>query len=57
MFLQTSGDVAVLGECPLIESFAFPLENKSLAEFLDFERLGNRFSGPFLAFAHGRLFR
>ena len=47
MFLQTSGDVAVLGECCLIESFAFPVENKSLAEFLNFERPANRFSGPF----------
>src|SRR5271167_4259693 len=27
--------------------FAFPVEDKSLAEFLDFERPGNRFSGPF----------
>ena len=47
MFLQTSGDVAVLGECRLVESFALPVENKSLAELLDFERPGNRFSGPF----------
>ena len=46
MFLQTSGDVAVLGECRLIESFAFPVENKILAELLDFERPGNPFSGP-----------
>ena len=48
MFLQTSGDVAVLGECRLIESFALAVENKSLAEFLNFERPANRFSGPFL---------
>src|SRR6266481_5702923 len=40
MFLQTSGDVAVLGKCRLIESFALPVENKSLAELLDFERPG-----------------
>src|SRR5271165_4729737 len=42
MFLQTPGDVAVLGECRLIESFAFPIEDKSLAELLDFKRPGNR---------------
>ena len=54
MFLQTFGDVAVLGECRLIESFAFPVENKSLAEFLDFERPGNRFSGPFSVRHDGR---
>jgi hypothetical protein len=47
MFLHTSGDAAVLGECRLIESFAFPVEDKSLAEFLDFERPGIRLSGPF----------
>jgi hypothetical protein len=45
MFLQTSGDVAVLGECRLIESFTSPVEHKSLAELLYFERPGNRFSG------------
>jgi len=47
MFLQTFGDVTVLGECRLIKSFAFPVENKSLAELLNFERPGNWFSGPF----------
>jgi hypothetical protein len=36
MFLQTFGDVTVLGECRLVESFALPVENKSLAELLDF---------------------
>ena len=36
MFLQTSGYVPVLGECRLVESFALPVENKSLAELLDF---------------------
>jgi len=40
MFLQTSADVAVLGECRLIESFAFAVEDKSIAELLDFERAG-----------------
>jgi hypothetical protein len=34
MFLQTFGDVTVLGECCLVESFALPVENKSLAELL-----------------------
>jgi hypothetical protein len=47
MFLQTSEDVAVLGEHRLIDSVAFPVEDKSFAELIDFERLGNRFSGPF----------
>jgi hypothetical protein len=32
MFLQTFGDVTVLGERRLVESFALPVENKSLAE-------------------------
>ena len=40
MFLQTPGDVAVLGECRLIESFALPVQNKSLAELLDFFAAG-----------------
>jgi hypothetical protein len=35
MFLQTVGDVTVLGERRLVESFALPVENKSLAELLD----------------------
>jgi NAD(P)-dependent dehydrogenase (short-subunit alcohol dehydrogenase family) len=35
MFLQTFGDVTVLGESRLIESFALPVKNKSLAELLD----------------------
>jgi len=47
MFAQTFGDVAALGECRLIESFAFSVENKSFAELLDSTRPGNWFSGPF----------
>jgi hypothetical protein len=35
MSAQTLGDVAVLGERRLIESFAFPVENKSFAQLLD----------------------
>jgi hypothetical protein len=35
MSAQTLGDVAALGERRLIESFAFPVENKSFTQLLD----------------------
>jgi hypothetical protein len=47
MFAQTFGDLAVLRERRLIESFAFPIENKSFAQLLDSKRPGNWFSGLF----------
>jgi hypothetical protein len=38
MFAETFGDVAILRERRLIESFAFPVENKLFAEILDSKR-------------------